>query len=247
MHSRTSTGAPPTHPAHIEAWSRENYLEPSDLAPHASSLVILKTRGKDYFKTPLMRLSSQAEDYLYHNISERAGARPSPLLITHFHQSIDVRSINEALMQHLTLERPITCFRRSKNLANYLVRTWIPETAKPPVVHMPVILNHRPPMATYNAPCTKRLCACCRLMSKKERISGRDGRTHKIPIGTTCESSSLVYRTKSKDGYIRQPNLQNFENKNGQPQSSQHCQETPHLQTHEKKRPQSLQLPCYRT
>lgn len=157
--------------------------------------IILHFKDRGYSEALLNKVSAQVKfsDRHKHLEEKTTNMRPPPLLITRYHPSINRGDLHSALSPPPSLARPIVCYTRNKSVASHLVRARLPRTKTPAPSQTAVKLTHRPTMKTISAPCGKTLCGCCRVMSRKERVYGKDGKSYSTATNTTCDTESVIY------------------------------------------------------
>lgn len=124
--------------------------------------------------------------------------RPPPIFKVRYHRNFRGRSIRDALTPPTTVDKPIICYTRSKNIGNYIVRARLKGSATPPPSENIVRISHRPDFRPHSTPCREPLCQCCSFMSRRQLVYGKDGSCHKTPPNTSCSSSSLIYLLECK-------------------------------------------------
>ena len=119
-----------------------------------------------------------------------------PVFVTNFCPQVSHRELKTALeppSEEIT-QAPLICYRRSKNLANTLVRARLTTTTKPPRKTFKVALKTTISWRTNSSPCGKELCRCCAAMSRKQNVFSTDNKTsRKTPRNTSCSSHTLIY------------------------------------------------------
>lgn len=116
---------------------------------------------------------------------------------------------------------PTLCFTKGRDVASSLVRARLRGNTRPTRVGQEVVMaKHTPIFASYSVPCGTTLCGSCKMMSKRAVVFGRDGKPHKTPQGTNCDSRGLVYllectACEAPKGYVGQTSRTLRERLNG--------------------------------
>lgn len=121
-----------------------------------------------------------------------------PVFITPYVRRVNQRALKEAIASPEGIECPMICYKRKKNVANYIVRARLPGTLKPAATEEPIHIGHLPSFVKYSAPCNKPLCKCCALMSRMERVHADNGTSHPTAKYTDCSSKNLIYLIQCK-------------------------------------------------
>lgn len=135
-----------------------------------------------------------------------------PLIIMPYDPYKDNKEVREAIKppEGKDITVPMICYTKNKDLARNLVRARLPHTQKPLSNPTPVLITHSPTFKSCSTPCSKPLCRCCALMSKRQTVfSSSNSKAYHTPVNTNCDTQNVVYliqcsRCSSRNQYIGQ-------------------------------------------
>lgn len=138
---------------------------------------------------------------------------PPLTFITNYNQKVNTRKLKMAITPVVnTLDTPLICYKRNKNLSNHLVRAKLRDSESVEMSTSPLRIPVTVTLRGSSASCGLPGCKCCRLMSKKDRIiSNTTFKSFSLPANTNCNSMGLVYLLecklcKARNQYVGQTN-----------------------------------------
>ena len=122
--------------------------------------------------------------------------------IVKYNPRVYKRDLYSALRSELDFPRVRLVFTKNKTVSNYVVRAGVgSEAGAVPLASptQPFRLALFSMASNSSLPCMKQLCGCCSFMSTKcNIISTSNGKHFKLPAGTDCSTSNVVYCIECK-------------------------------------------------
>ena len=124
--------------------------------------------------------------------------RYDTFLVMQFTPDLDVSNIREILklppQEQPHVPTPCLALKKSKDIGSRLVRAKLKGFVDPSHSSDKIVIPITPNFQGHSAGCAKSGCKCCKVMSRKVRVtSSSNGKTFSTPPHTNCDSKCLVY------------------------------------------------------
>ncbi len=119
-------------------------------------------------------------------------------LVVEYSEDLDVKKLKSILtpqpQETEHVPKPCLSLKRKRNLRQHLVRAKLKDCSEPPKSDTPITIAITADLKGHSAGCNNSGCKCCKLMSRKQKItSSHNNRSFYTPIYTNCNTKNVIY------------------------------------------------------